>query len=147
MKLAKTPSSAIQEGDFTSMIDMVFQLIAFFMVLINFNDADTNEKIALPGSQLARPPSDQIPSPITLHLTRDDTVIIGTDEVPLTGLKLYLQRETDGLALNNKRPSDATVIIRGDRDAKTGKVQEAIKICQEMKFDRFSLRAKEDRGN
>ena len=41
------------EGDMTSMIDMTFQLIAFFMILINFADAEANQDIKLPASQLA----------------------------------------------------------------------------------------------
>ena len=38
-------------------------------------------------------------------------------------------------------------IIRADGRTATGKVQELIKICQENRFDRFALRAKEDVGN
>ena len=30
------------ELDYTPMIDMTFQLIAFFMILINFSDAETD---------------------------------------------------------------------------------------------------------
>ena len=37
----------------TPMIDMTFQLIAFFMVLINFTEADQNQAINLPSSELA----------------------------------------------------------------------------------------------
>ena len=44
------------ESDMTPMIDMAFQLIAFFMVLINFSEADQNERIHLPSSELAKPP-------------------------------------------------------------------------------------------
>ena len=43
------------EGDLTPMIDMTFQLIAFFMVLINFTEADQDERIKLPTSVLAKP--------------------------------------------------------------------------------------------
>ena len=43
------------EGDLTPMIDMAFQLIAFFMVMINFTQADQNERIKLPTSELAKP--------------------------------------------------------------------------------------------
>lgn len=36
------------EGDMTPMIDMTFQLIAFFMVLINFAEGDQDQRIKLP---------------------------------------------------------------------------------------------------
>ena len=41
------------EGDMTPMIDMTFQLIAFFMVLINFAEDNNNQTIKLPASEIA----------------------------------------------------------------------------------------------
>ncbi|MFN7292338.1 MAG: ExbD/TolR family protein, partial [Pirellula sp.] len=55
MKIKSNLSSKMAEGDMTPMIDMVFQLIIFFMVLINFSQDDQNEKIKLPSSELAKP--------------------------------------------------------------------------------------------
>ncbi len=144
MKLCKKASSDVMEGDFTPMIDMVFQLIAFFMVLINFNEADTNERIQLPGSELARPPDGPITFPITLHVTRDGTVIIGGDEIQVAGLSDLL-REQSALELENRKLTDATVIIRGDADAKTGKVQEVIQECQKNRFEKLRSREGRDR--
>jgi biopolymer transport protein ExbD len=60
----------IHEGDMTPMIDMTFQLIAFFMVLINFSQTEQNERILLPSAALAKPPDSPIETPITLHVTR-----------------------------------------------------------------------------
>jgi biopolymer transport protein ExbD len=52
--------------------------------------------------------------------------------------------------LKNKTPpqsaKDATIIIRAHKDAKTGLVQQVIKLCQEMGFEKFSLRAKSEIG-
>lgn len=144
MKICKKGSADIQEGDFTPMIDMVFQLIAFFMVLINFTEADQNERIKLPASELARPPEGTLEFPITLHVTREGTVIIGGEEVATTGLRPYLLREQAVLEMRNKSNDFATVILRGDAEAKTGHVQEVIAECQKMKFDKFALRAKEE---
>ena len=36
-----------------------------------------------------------------------------------------------------------TVVIRADRLAKTGKVQELIQLCQEAEFDTFALRGRQ----
>ena len=52
----KKVKSAIHEGDLTPMIDMTFQLIAFFMVLINFTQSEQDQRIQLPESTLAKPP-------------------------------------------------------------------------------------------
>ncbi|MDP6717396.1 MAG: biopolymer transporter ExbD, partial [Pirellulaceae bacterium] len=40
MKIKKGATNNILEGDLTPMIDMTFQLIAFFMVLINFTQSE-----------------------------------------------------------------------------------------------------------
>jgi biopolymer transport protein ExbD len=137
----------IQEGDMTPMIDMTFQLIAFFMVLINFSQSEQNERIKLPDSQLAKPPDAPLEYPITLHLTKEGTVILGGEEIPINALAPYLSREANVLRIRGMPLSDATIIIRGHKDARTGKVQELIKECQDNNFEKFALRAKEDVGN
>ncbi|MCO6453900.1 MAG: biopolymer transporter ExbD [Pirellulaceae bacterium] len=140
-------TSDMAEGDLTPMIDMTFQLIAFFMVLINFTQSEQNEKIQLPESTLAKPPDKPMDYPVTLHLTKEGTVIIGGQEVFMEGLKPYLQKEAYVLESQNRPLTEATIIIRAHRDAQTGKVQELIKVCQENRFETFALRAKEDVGN
>lgn len=132
------------EGDMTPMIDMTFQLIAFFMVLINFTEADQNERIRLPISQLAKPPDAPLEDPITLQLTREGTVLLGGEEFSVERLQVPLRRERQIIeATPNKTVAGATIIIRADMRAKAGKVQEVIKVCQETGFERFALRAKQ----
>lgn len=144
MRYASRREAPFAKGDMTPMIDMTFQLIAFFMVLINFSEADQNERIRLPSSELAKPPDAPLQSPLTLQVTSEGTVIFGPDEVPVMGLKILLLREREVIkATPGRSVKDATVIIRGDRDAKTGRVQQVIKLCQETGFEKFALRAKQ----
>lgn len=145
MRLRKRRGSQFAEGDMTPMIDMTFQLIAFFMVLINFSEAEQNERIRLPSSELAKPPDVPLDSPITLQLTSEGTVLLAGQNVPLAGVKPLLLREAQLLDADPTRSvSDATVIIRADRGAKTGRVQEVIQVCQETHFEKFALRAKQE---
>jgi biopolymer transport protein ExbD len=67
------------------MIDMTFNLIAFFMVLINFSQSEQNDKVVLPTSELAKPVDAPIEFPIIVHLTNDGTVVIGGDELSVEG--------------------------------------------------------------
>ncbi len=144
MRLRKRKGAGAAEGDMTPMIDMTFQLIAFFMVLVNFTDADQNARIRLPSSELAKPADNPLESPITLQLTRKGTVLFAAEEVPIAGLKPLLLRERQVLdATPGKSAGKATIIIRADREAKTGRVQELIKACQETGFEKFALRAKQ----
>ncbi|MCA9248676.1 MAG: biopolymer transporter ExbD, partial [Planctomycetales bacterium] len=83
----------VLEGDLTPMIDMTFQLIAFFMVLVNFSDAEQDQRIKLPSSELAKPPDAPFEEPRYLQLTKDDTVLFAGDEVGVDALEPVLQRE------------------------------------------------------
>ena len=132
------------QADLTPMIDMTFQLIAFFMVLINFSEADQNQLITLPTSELAKPPDAPFDHPIFIHLQKEGRVLIGAESIPFSGLRTHLGREVTFLRLKEQTAADATVIIRADANAKTGDVQKVIQTCQELKFERFALRAEEE---
>jgi len=147
MRVAKKSDSGVLEGDLTPMIDMTFQLIAFFMVLINFTQSEQHDKIKLPDSTLAKPPEAPLEFPITIHLTTEGTAIIGGEEIAIGALDPYLVKERQVLMSQNKVAADATIVIRAHREAQTGRVQELIQKCQENDFEKFALRAKEDVGN
>jgi biopolymer transport protein ExbD len=135
--------SGVAEGDLTPMIDMTFQLIAFFMVLVNFSEAEQDQRVKLPESELAKPPEAPFEEPITLQMTKDGTIILHGDEYVMNQMDRRMLREREILKSIGKSPSDATIIVRAHEDCPTGKVQELIKICQMQQFDRFALRAKE----
>lgn len=137
----KLPTSA--EMDMTPMIDVCFQLIAFFMFVLNFSEIDTDQRINLPASELARPPDAPYAQPLTVQMTADDTILFAGDEMVASALQSALNREAQIIkAYPNKKLSDVTVVIRADRMAKTGKVQEIIQMCQKAGFDMFALRGK-----
>lgn len=143
MRLTKERSPGIAEGDMTPMIDMTFQLIAFFMVLVNFSDVDQNQAIRLPLSELAKPPDGPLTLPITLQVSTKGFVMLGGDRVTIDGLKPMLLREKQVMEASGDNFRLATIIIRGDRKAKTGEVQKVIRVCQETGFEKFALRAKQ----
>jgi biopolymer transport protein ExbD len=131
------------DADMTPMIDVTFQLIAFFMFVLSFTDAEQDERIKLPVSELAKPPDAPFESPITLQLTRDGEVIVAGELVGIDGVERLMQREGDALQRRGKSPSTATVIIRAHQEAATGQVQELIRKSQSANFINFVLRAKE----
>ena len=140
----KRRQSVIHEGDLTPMIDMTFQLIAFFMVLINFTDTEQDERIKLPSSELAKPPDAPFEIPITLQLTKEGQVVYGGQTWEVEQMKQQLVGERQVLGYQKKSVQDATIIIRADATVKTGMVQKLIEVCQEAKFEKFALRAKQE---
>jgi biopolymer transport protein ExbD len=145
MKIIKPKAvAAALEPDMTPMIDMTFQLIAFFMVLLNFGEAEQDARIRLPSSQLAKPPETALENALVVQLTDDNQVLFSGELMPIAGLDEKLRREARFITLNGEKPEDATVILRADAESKTGVVQEVIQKCQENGFENFALRAKQE---
>jgi biopolymer transport protein ExbD len=142
------------ELDYTPMIDMTFQLIAFFMIVINFEAADQDQNVQLPSSLLARPPETAFESPITIQMVSDGRILMGGEYYadaesirPLLKNERYLlQSQATTEAERKRKLSLATIIIRADRQAQTGRVQDIIQVCQDIGFERFTLRARVEGG-
>jgi biopolymer transport protein ExbD len=144
MRIPRKSAPIAGEGDMTPMIDMTFQLIAFFMVLLNFSDVEQDQRINLPASELARPPDVAYKEPLTIQMTAADSILFAGDELTMDDLQSALLREAQIIrAYPNKKVSDVTVIIRADRLARAGKVQEVIQMCQKAEFDTFALRGRQ----
>ena len=127
--------------DMTPMIDVTFQLITFFMFTLNFTEAEQDQRIQLPTSQVAKPVENSDIEPLTLQLMDDGRVIYNGEPVALAALGDYLENEKAVMLAASKEPSAATVVVRADGRSRTGDVQQIIRNCQEKGFDKFTLRA------
>jgi biopolymer transport protein ExbD len=145
MRIRRKGPQGIVEGDMTPMIDCAFQLISFFMFVINFNDAEQDQRVTLPASELAKPPAAPYDYPLTIHLTENDHFVYGGRELTsFDALQSELIKENQIInRLTSQNVSDVTVIIRADENAKTGMVQRLIQTCQKLAFERFALRGKQ----
>ena len=139
--------------DMTPMIDVVFQLIAFFMIVTNFEQTQADERVKLPEDELARPPiaprEQELYVHIGFHRDRDGNIIDPTPYVFSTeGAKTVqafgaeLQMEARVAQTKKIDPQTITVVIRADAEAPAGMVQELIKLSQDHGFEKFSLKAK-----
>jgi biopolymer transport protein ExbD len=157
--MADTPSVDI---DMTPMIDIVFQLITFFMVVINFDAADTDERVKMAISDLARPPKVKLDTELVLQMgyyrkTEDDVSKITSGpflfydgaDIPATKFetdfepRLRRELQFDKLKKNvdENGHSKRTVIIRADAECPTGTVQKLIRLCQTVGYEKFALKA------
>ena len=142
----KSPGPTTVDIDMTPMIDIVFQLLSFFTFILNFEANEQDERILLPSSVLARPPEAAAEIPITLQLTRQGTVLAGNQVFANpAAVRPLLANERYVLESQGKSVANATVVIRAHKDAQTGEVQELIKIAQQERFEKFTLRAQEQR--
>ena len=71
---------------------------------------------------------------------------MGAETSSIAGLRPLLQLEADALKAKGHSAKDANIIIRAHQKTAGGMVQELIKKCQEVGFEKFVLRAQEDRS-
>lgn len=141
------------EPDMTPMIDIVFQLLTFFMVAINFENTKADERVKLPKDMLARPPEVKPEHELVLNFgfKRDKdgtkigspTIFYNERLVEVAQLTPDLEQEKRVMeAIHGKEVTGkVTVLIRADSEVPTGLVQQLIKKCQDNGFTKFSLRA------
>jgi len=128
------------ELDMTPMIDVVFLLIVFFTLAINFTAADQNERIRLPVSELAQPSEEQPSHQVTLHVLANGEVIYDGSDLPLQELLRPLKFHLSFLGFMNVPAKEVTVIIRGDAQCATGNILDVKELCRELGLEKFVLR-------
>ena len=67
-KRERSSGSPDVEVDMTPMIDIVFQLIAFFAVITNFEETQADERVKLPRDTLAKPPEVKVEHQLVLNV-------------------------------------------------------------------------------
>ncbi|MEZ6133228.1 MAG: biopolymer transporter ExbD [Planctomycetaceae bacterium] len=150
----KSSGSKAPDVDMTPMIDIVFQLIAFFMVITNFEQQQADERVTLPKDQLAKPPVVKRENALTLNLgfekdkegeIIDPTpyIFFGDEKTTVEQSLTRLKQESQFYQTIGTDLADVTVEIRADAGVQSGLVQELIQKCQEegVGFQRFALKA------
>lgn len=144
------------EVDMTPMIDIVFQLIAFFMVITNFEQTQADERVKLPRDALAKPPDVKPDDSLTLNIgfLRDmqgkkidnDPYLFNfcqVDKTPPLECQDLLDREVRIYKGKSPPIDPKTVVIkiRSDGDVPTGIIQQLIEVCQKAGFETFAMAA------
>ena len=142
------------ELDMTPMIDVVFQLITFFMLINKFEQAEADERVVLPRDQLAKPPAVHRVNSFLLNFgyIRDKNgkledpnpyFFFADERITLSAVRPRLQQESQYYKTIGTDLAEVTVEIRADAAVPSGMVQELIQMCQEtgIEFQRFALKA------
>lgn len=150
----KSSGTGPPEVDMTPMIDIVFQLIAFFMVITNFEQQQADERVSLPKDQLARPPEKARENAFVLNIgferdldgnITDETpyVFFGDERVTMDQIETRLRQEAAFYDTIGTDIADVTVEIRADAGVKSGLVQRLMEVSQQqgIEFQRFAIKA------
>jgi len=151
-------SAPVVEADMTPMIDIVFQLLTFFMIAISFENTKADERVKLPKDLLAKPPEAKPKDELVLNvgyirntkgekLRPDPVLFYAGSEIALENVQPELEQERRIFELKGggkKALDDVTVILRADQEVPTGLVQQLIMTCQKVGFTKFSLKAEQE---
>lgn len=147
----KSSGANVPEVDMTPMIDIVFQLLTFFMMVLNFENTQADERVKLPRDELAKPAEVVRQKDVVLNVgfersktgekLSDAIVFYAGESIPVLKMLPSLKQEARLFTGGGTKLEDVTIVIRADADVPTGLVQELIKQAQEAKFEKFALKA------
>ncbi|RLS53889.1 MAG: biopolymer transporter ExbD [Planctomycetota bacterium] len=141
-------SSEGGEPDLTPILDMVFQLITFFMLVMNFKAAALDLTLKLPVIGSAMPVDTQGQEELlVLNLSTTGDLTVYGNKVELDG---YIAAEAEVSRLAAKRKGEeiepggelpTTIVIRSDEASAFKDLYRVIKACQDRGFRKFALKA------
>jgi len=136
------------EPNLTPILDMVFQLITFFMLVINFKSASLDLSLKLPVVGSARPVDTKGQEDLLiLNIDRQgnlnvygvrkdiESYVAGEAQAAL----LLARRSNPKIQAGDELPT--TVIIRADKSIPFKLLNRVMKACQTQGFRRFALMA------
>jgi biopolymer transport protein ExbD len=145
------------EVNLIPMIDIVIQLITFFLMLVNFDNANSDERVRLPIADLAKPSDMEIEEPLFLNVNREGWVTVGVGDVSYEpeseAFRHYIANEAAATlfamkstkrrikTVGDRKQLWTTVLIRADQEVDYGRIQRIIKTCQDHGYYKFALRA------
>ena len=136
------------EPNLTPILDMVFQLITFFMLVINFKGAALDRSLQLPVLGSARPLDTQGQEGLlVLNIDADGRLkVYGVEKDIASYIAKEAQVEAQKLTAAGRKyqPGDelpATVVIRADQQTQFTRLNAVITACQMHGYRKFSLRA------
>jgi biopolymer transport protein ExbD len=136
------------EPNLTSLLDVVLQLIMFFLMCANFVSTQVNENIKLPVMQSARPADKKETDLLFLNMRPDGTLeVVGKDPMKEPArIKTFLRNQFDdtkrALLKEKENQVNTVVVIRADENAEYKKVYELLRWCKDVGYRRFQVRAK-----
>src|SRR5262245_15591082 len=146
---ASMSHSASAEPNLTPILDMVFQLITFFMLVINFKAASMDLDLKLPVIGSARPVDTQGQEDLLiLNINAQGQLRVYGQLIPDIAAYISNEAQASLLVARAKNPTikagdelPSTVVIRADKSTPFAMLNRAISKCQEHGYRKFALKA------
>jgi biopolymer transport protein ExbD len=131
MAVKLNKGTALALLDLTPMIDMVFNLLLYFMVVSHFANEERTLKVELPTGSMAMPLTAK-PKELFVNIDQTGRYYVGARRLDERELARYLRQA----AIDN--PTNQTVVIRGDKRCPWDFVATAMRLCNEAGIRDYS---------
>ena len=131
MRFVRKNRSKAPQLALTSMLDVIFLLLCFFVTVSVFSQWESEISIKLPSASTAEEP-DRLPGEIIVNLDKDGKVMVNGTALSLNDLRGRLAK------VAKFYPAQA-VIIRADREVRYEQLVEIIDTCREASVWNFSF--------
>ncbi|MEI8352937.1 MAG: biopolymer transporter ExbD [Lentisphaerota bacterium] len=131
----------MQSGGLVSMIDVVFQIIIFFVCTASMQDTSRDAQIKLAEAPHGKAETEKNPLQIEIEISSRGNLTVGRS--PLSEKELYFVIRK---AINESRPQQVPVIIRADARATHNMVRKAMDTCTEAGIMQVKVAAMRERG-
>ena len=138
------------EPNLTPLLDVVFQLMTFFLMVSNFSQEIYDQRVRLPVAGSASPITDPAEDKLVLNVDPDGRLLfnnraLSTDEavkeIRFQADLARLNAAAAGVTPEAGETLPTTVILRADRATPFDEVFALVRACQDSGFGRFDLRA------
>ena len=131
MKFSRKNRSRAPQLALTSMLDVIFLLLCFFVTVSVFSQWESEITIKLPSASTAEEP-DRLPGEIIVNLDKDGKVTVNGKTLGLDDLRGRLAKVA-------KFYPDQAVIIRADKDVRYELLVGVIDTCRAANVWNFSF--------
>ena len=129
---AKAPALAL-----TSMLDVIFLLLCFFVTASVFSQWESEISISLPAASSSETPS-RLPGEVILNVARDGSVTVNAKKLTLSDLGERLRKVADFYP-------GQPVVIRADRETSYDSLVKVLDTCRVAGVWNFSLATVEEK--
>ena len=136
MRFVRKNRSHAPQLALTSMLDVIFLLLCFFVTVSVFSQWESEITIRLPSASTAEEP-DRLPGEIIVNLAKDGKVTVNGTALSLNDLRVRLAKVA-------KFYPDQAVIIRADKEVRYERLVEVIDTCREANVWNFSFATEND---
>jgi biopolymer transport protein ExbD len=132
------------EPNLTPLLDLVLQLLMFFIITVNFVSQQVTKEIELPDAQSAKPMDKDETEVLFINMNEKGQVLaLGvTEPMDPAHTLTWLNQQYQDAQLNAKdNKVNTVVVIRAHKNADYADVYQLLRQCKGAGFRRLQLRA------